>query len=399
MKWIDKIKKKTNNSISIIILILLGLAFPATAHADESKPEIVTRVLINGQQFDDFKNLEIDKSVAIDIMIKKYYDISWLISDYKISVCNIDNGCTNNFLELIPLNRGYEQNSLLVNEVKIVRTNRSRFTLYFLKTGTFEVNISAIYLRVENPYATQPMGWDDCSVKTCFSTSTGSLRLNVKSAVSNSRDINNFLDQKTKLESKLTCPEITESQKYIECTYKVSYAIDKKFWADYGITKDSEAVLSGKVNSSFCSTSYKEYRTSNYGKCREKPEFVGATPLEFFIKEVTLNEENKIRFKNQYKQQDFCLLSETFTSAACYNKQRKSKYSASQLYRWGKEMVLNSSQEALARNGFLQVFGATGKPVKSKVESWCSSFSVPGEAADKNYTKGCVDAAMTLYRK
>jgi hypothetical protein len=369
--------------------------------ADESRPEIVTRVLINGKQFDNFNNLDIDKSVTIDIMSKGYYDISWLTSDYKISVCNVENGCTNNSQELIPLSGGYEQNSLSINDVKIVRTGKSRFTLYFLKTGNFEVNISAIYLRVENPYASQPKGWDNCSVSTCYSTSTTPLRLNVKSAVINSRDINNFSNQYSKLESKFTCPAITESQKDIECIYVASYAVDKKFWADYGITNDSEAVLSGKVNSNFCSTSYKEYSSSTYGKCREKPEFVGATPLEFFIKEVTLNEENKIRFKNQYKQQNFCLTGETFSDLACYVKQTKTKYSASQKYKSGKAMVLDTSQETLLRQGFFGIFGATGKPVKSKATNWCVGMQTmfPPYVEDKNLTRGCVDAAMTLYRK
>ena len=392
---------KLKQVLTVCLLGALVTPMSQAVGADESRPEIVSRVLINGKQFDDFKNLDIDKSVTIDIISKGYYDLSWLTSDYKISVCNVENGCTNNSQELIPLSGGYEQNSLLINDVKIVRTGRSRFTLYFLKTGNFEVNISAIYLRVENPYTTQPKGWDNCSVSTCYSTSTTPLRLSVKSAVLNSRDISNFPNQNTKLESKFTCPAINESQKDIECIYVASYAVDKKYWADYGITKDSEAILTGSIDSSFCSTSYKEYSSNTYGKCSKIPGNVGATPLELFTKQINLKIENKVKFKNQYKQYDFCLTGETFSDSHCYSKIVKKKYSASQQYKYGKAVVLDASQETLLRQGFFGIFGATGKPVKPKATNWCIGMQTmfPPYVEDKNLTRGCVDAAMTLYRK
>jgi len=54
----------------VLTVSLLGALITPMAQAvgaDESRPEIVTRVLINGKQFDDFKNLDIDKLVTIDI--------------------------------------------------------------------------------------------------------------------------------------------------------------------------------------------------------------------------------------------------------------------------------------------------------------------------------------------
>lgn len=71
------------------------------------------------------------------------------------------------------------------------------------------------------------------------------------------------------------------------------------------------------------------------------------------------------------------------------------------LYNKGAAMVLETSQESLVRQGFLGIFGATGQPIKSKALNWCKGMQTmfPPYLEDKEVTQGCLDAAMTLYRK
>lgn len=73
----------------------------------------------------------------------------------------------------------------------------------------------------------------------------------------------------------------------------------------------------------------------------------------------------------------------------------------SKSYQAGQDSVFNASQELLYRQGFFGIFGATGQPVKSKAIYWCSNIQklFPPYEEDKDITRGCVDAAMTLYRK
>jgi hypothetical protein len=79
----------------------------------------------------------------------------------------------------------------------------------------------------------------------------------------------------------------------------------------------------------------------------------------------------------------------------------KSSSVNSKSYQAGQDAVLNASQELLYRQGFFGVFGATGQPVKSKATNWCIGMQTmfPPYVEDKNFTQGCVAAAMTLYRK
>lgn len=91
----------------------------------------------------------------------------------------------------------------------------------------------------------------------------------------------------------------------------------------------------------------------------------------------------------------------TDTKKSNGNTGTKSPSVNSKAYQAGQDAVYNTSEATLYRQGFFGIFGATGQPVKSKATIWCigmqKMFSPYIE--DKDKTKGCVDAAMTLYVK
>jgi hypothetical protein len=93
--------------------------------------------------------------------------------------------------------------------------------------------------------------------------------------------------------------------------------------------------------------------------------------------------------------------SATNTKKSNGNTGAKSSSVNSKSYQAGQDAVLNTSQELLYRQGFFGIFGATGQPVKSKATYWCIAMQkmFPPYIEDKDATRGCVDAAMTLYRK
>jgi hypothetical protein len=382
--------------------MLLGLVEPFSVNAEATEPAIITRVTLSGKEFDDFNKLDIDNFVTIQVYNKGYYDgSSWRIIDYKISVCDVGNGCGDNPQVSIPL---WTNKVININGVKIARPDRTTFNLYFSKTGDFQVNIFAIYVRAYSLDNTPPKGWDDCSLVNCKSTGTTPLTLSVKSATLLNRNINdylgkNILDRK----SQLLCPLISESQKTVECSYVVSYSIRRQDWGRYGILEEADSILSGSVNSTLCSITEGQYLYASGEKCDEESGVVGAPPLELVNMKINLNVENKVRFVNQLKQHSFCL-TDLVSSQHCYakyTKTSKKKYSASQQYKNGKAIVLDTSQETLLRQGFFGIFGATGKPVKSKATNWCIGMQAmfPPYIEDKNFTRGCVAAAMSLYRK
>ena len=70
-------------------------------------------------------------------------------------------------------------------------------------------------------------------------------------------------------------------------------------------------------------------------------------------------------------------------------------------YKKGWNIVIDTAPEKLFQAGFESNFGATGQPVKSKVDNWCRTLIRAGRARTdaKNMTdfyKGCIDASMTL---
>jgi len=91
----------------------------------------------------------------------------------------------------------------------------------------------------------------------------------------------------------------------------------------------------------------------------------------------------------------------TTTKKSNRNTGTKSPSVSSKAYQAGQDAVFNTSQATLSRQGFFGIFGATGQPVKSKATNWCIGMQkmFAPYIEDKDKTKGCVDAAMTLYVK
>jgi len=289
--------------IFLVFAILAGQQ--NLAKADENGfPEIVVRT-------SDNEVSNIDKKASIKIINKGYFYNQWVLDNYKINICNTSLGCSDNSFKIIP-----EKNSIVMNEVKILRDGLNGYTLYFYKTGNFNINISARYYNsLINP--SNNGSWDNCSNPNCYITSA-SLNLSVKSeTLKLSSEIQNYPENEIfKIDSQLTCPKsISSTQKSFDCNFFVNYSIVDKFWQKYGITQDAEAVLKGTKTVEFCVIKYPQNPYSFDADCSSKLPNL----LNVLKQEIKVGEDNKIKFNNYISQGSNCILS-SWRDMNCFQK-------------------------------------------------------------------------------
>ena len=281
------------------------------AHAD-GEPAIAI-VTSNSQ------TTNIDKSVEISIGPQGNYNNQWKGIDYTISSCDLSISCQSTTKISIPY-AGYrvDPNSKIINNTKIVRIDLNRFRLYFLKAGNFKIDVTENFVFVENPYGPLTLADQDCSKKRCLSVDA-SITLNVQTAQNPVSDINSVLPSEVTTSipnfaspnPNFICPsKITSSQKTIECTYRFSMSVNHSDWVKYGITSDTEAKLSGATSVNFCSTNIEKI---DGGYCA-----TGTTNLENFSKNIVLDTDSQISFKNLFTKGTFCVAAANFPRSWCY---------------------------------------------------------------------------------